>query len=525
MKSLPKDNTMMEEEDDVMDEIDDSDLDAFIPEEVAGKDGGEENDDHSEEESDESEDEELNEKNSKESKVEQNLKDAEEQEDKDDVEEADEDEEEEVEENSSPRRSSRFNPNTSEADKNVEEQTEEGRVEEEKEPLRRSSRLSIPTCESESVEKEKEEVEVIHLDEEEKPEERDEEVKDGSNEEKDKEMKERKDKSEEGVEEQIINLARMVKDKKQEEMVLMEAKGELNSSEEGEEIKEISMVDKDQVMEEEADKDEEMDDIDDSDLDAFLPNNEKADPKTNEDVENEEINTKKMAEVEGTANDSESNYEEIMEDVPAKGHLKLVAEEKPTVDQMKKLIFVSPATSLPTSTSVEVKSSSGSAVSLSLLDDPKGGRKGRTMNSKADPQKPKVLDEGHARRSSRRLSTISSRLTDSPIYQVGVAAQEVREANKDVEAEHSPLKNIKELKMGKVIKSDGEVVKEIRFRKKKGSQEVLASPKMTPKRKHNIVDEIIPKSSGKRPKNCLFGEDCLGCKTPECEECVMCLDR
>ena len=239
-----------------------------------------------------------------------------------------------------------------------------------------------------------------------------------------------------------------------------------------EEIKEISMVDEEQGMEEEADKDEEKDDIDDSDLDAFLPNNEKADPKTNEDVENEEINTKKMAEVEGTANDSESNYEEIMEDVPAKGHLKLVAEEKPTVDQMKKLIFVSPATSLPTSTSVEVKSSSGSAVSLSLLDDPKGGRKGRTMNSKADPQKPKVLDEGHARRSSRRLSTISSRLTDSPIYQVGVAAQEVREANKDVEAEHSPLKNIKELNMGKVIKSDGEVVKEIRFRKKKGSQEV-----------------------------------------------------
>ena len=292
-----------------------------------------------------------------------------------------------------------------------------------------------------------------------------------------------------------------------------------------EEIKQISMVDEEQGMEEEADKDEEIDDIDDSDLDAFLPNNEKADPKTNEDVENEEIDTKKMAEVEGTANDSESNYEEIMEDVPAKGHLKLVAEEKPTVDQMKKLIFVSPATSLPTSTSVEVKSSSGSAVSLSLLDDPKGGRKGRTMNSKADPQKPKVLDEGHARRSSRRLSTISSRLTDSPIYQVGVAAQEVREADKDVEAEHSQLKNIKELKMGKVIKSDGEVVKEIRFRKKKGSQEVLTSPKMTPKRKHNIVDEIIPKSSGKRPKNCLFGEDCLGCKTPECEECVMCLDR
>ena len=74
------------------------------------------------------------------------------------------------------------------------------------------------------------------------------------------------------------------------------------------------MVDEEQGMEEEADKDEEIDDIDDSDLDAFLPNNEKADPKTNEDVENEEINTKKMAEVEGTANDSESNYEEIMED-------------------------------------------------------------------------------------------------------------------------------------------------------------------------------------------------------------------
>merc|ERR1719239_1610269 len=41
---------------------------------------------------------------------------------------------------------------------------------------------------------------------------------------------------------------------------------------------------------------------------------------------------------------------------------------------------------------------------------------------------------------------------------------------------------------------------------------------------HQVVDEIVPKSSGKKRRNCLLGEDCQGCPAPECGECKYCLD-
>ena len=68
--------------------------------------------------------------------------------------------------------------------------------------------------------------------------------------------------------------------------------------------------------------------------------------------------------------------------------------------------------------------------------------------------------------------------------------------------------------------------KEVKFhRKKGGSREGINSAAKTPKRKPTIVDEMVPKSSGKKRRRCAFGEDCQGCKAPECGECVHCLDK
>ena len=46
-----------------------------------------------------------------------------------------------------------------------------------------------------------------------------------------------------------------------------------------------------------------------------------------------------------------------------------------------------------------------------------------------------------------------------------------------------------------------------------------------PKRKPTVVDEMVPKSSGKKRRRCRFGEDCLGRPAPECGDCKHCLDR
>jgi len=68
----------------------------------------------------------------------------------------------------------------------------------------------------------------------------------------------------------------------------------------------------------------------------------------------------------------------------------------------------------------------------------------------------------------------------------------------------------------------GEVTMERKTLAKNEGTEVL---KKAPQRKPTVVDEMVPKSSGKKRRNCLLGEDCLGCPAPECGECKHCLDK
>jgi len=203
-----------------------------------------------------------------------------------------------------------------------------------------------------------------------------------------------------------------------------------------------------------------------------------------------------------------------------------------------------------------------------VLDEPNEGWLGKklhTKRSKAEPKKQKLVFEEKARtrRSSRRLSTLVSKFAGSPHSHVEVedyeGGKEVGEMNKEVEP--LLLKNIKELNTDeadelntdeadeKVSKelleiiagggvlvakkrstvfletADEETRGEVKYHKKKGSREVFNSTKKTPKRKPTVVDEMVPKSSGKKRRNCLLGEDCLGCPAPECGECKHCLDK
>jgi len=193
-----------------------------------------------------------------------------------------------------------------------------------------------------------------------------------------------------------------------------------------------------------------------------------------------------------------------------------------------------------------------------VLDEPiEGwlGKKLHTKRSKAEPKKQKLVLEEKActRRSSRRLSTLVSKFAGSPHSHVEVedyeGGKEVEEMKKEVE--QSQLKNNEEPNIDEeeekaedevFAKFEGDVLvakkrskvfletankenrREVKYQKKKASQEVVNSAKKTPKRKPTVVDEMVPKSSGKKRRNCLLGEDCQGCPAPECGECKYCLD-
>ena len=305
-----------------MDEIDDSDLDAFIPNEVGAAQDGE----HAEEDEDEEDTEDETEED-------------EDEEAEDDPEEDDE-EEKEVEKNSSPRRSSRLNTKKSEEEtkdqrsentilkvqkhaeeednieeidndeegeeeeegedeeegeeneeeeekreneeegvENEEEEDEEDCEEEEKAPLRRSSRLSTAEIVDDGKEGIKEELKQTN-----------EETGDAE----DIKMEERQDKSEKEDEEQIISLARQINEggKEKGKVPNIEEDEDEEVEKGGEKQEEIKM-DKDKVVEMD---DEEMDDIEDSDLDAFLPKDKTPDQQNK-----------------NQASDSESDYEEILD--------------------------------------------------------------------------------------------------------------------------------------------------------------------------------------------------------------------
>ena len=234
-------------------------------------------------------------------------------------------------------------------------------------------------------------------------------------------------------------------------------------------------------------------------------------------------------------------------------------------EQMQKLVFGSLSTHL--ATKPEFKSDPATP----LLEELNADRKrGRTPKSKSEPKKRKVLKEETvgSRRSSRRLSTLVSKFASSPHFQVEISEGCVGDGSGRMNSsvDHSQMMSIKEQYIGEekqkvegsvfptkaydkgdtTVGYGGDVVvagirdeevieeevackesrKEVKFhRNKGGSREGINSAAITPKRKPTIVDEMVPKSSGKKRRRCLFGEDCQGCKAPECGECKHCLDK
>ena len=132
-----------------------------------------------------------------------------------------------------------------------------------------------------------------------------------------------------------------------------------------------------------------------------------------------------------------------------------------------------------------------------------------------------------SRRSSRRLSKLLSKFspgsrTEVEELNIGETKQSERarfqRESSEVEDTTGDCEEVNEEIAGEGIREE-----EVKYHRKKG--EVFDSARMTPKRKHTIVDEIVPKSSGKKRRNCLYGADCRGCNAPECGECAFCLDK
>ena len=203
-------------------------------------------------------------------------------------------------------------------------------------------------------------------------------------------------------------------------------------------------------------------------------------------------------------------------------------------EQMQKLVFGS----LSVSTRVAAKPEFSSELATPLLDEPSaGGKTGDTQGSKAEPKKHKVLREEAAgtRRSSRRLSMLVSKFSPGSRTEVEelntgeskLKSERARFHGESSEAEDTTTDCEKE---GVVFAGRGdevneeiageEIREEVKYHRKKGD-----SARMTPKRKPTMVEEMVPKSSGKRRRNCLYGADCRGCSVPECGECAFCVDK
>jgi len=220
-----------------------------------------------------------------------------------------------------------------------------------------------------------------------------------------------------------------------------------------------------------------------------------------------------------------TDLEEETVNVPGDANLDSTArEEELGAEQMQKLVFGS------LSTRVNAKQFS-SELATRLLDEPNaGGKVGDTQESKAEPKKQKVSRDGAAgsRRSSRRLSKLLSKFspgsrTEVEELNIGETKQKSERArfqreSSEVEDTTGDCEEVNEEIAGEGIREE-----EVKYHRKKG--EVFDSARMTPKRKHTIVDEIVPKSSGKKRRNCLYGADCRGCNAPECGECAFCLDK
>jgi len=220
-------------------------------------------------------------------------------------------------------------------------------------------------------------------------------------------------------------------------------------------------------------------------------------------------------------------------------------KEKPVVEQMQKLVFGAP-------TIISSKPASNSdLVEVKLVEEPKVKKRRRTQERSNESQE--VMKTAPVRRSSRRLSTLSSTIEESPNLLVG-AGQEGSDKNMRKvlkEVGDAGIKNAEGIDIGEILEAyrgelsepestgmedpriNGNFVglhrtdtlkEEEADMENKDICEVLGSDIMTPSRRPTIVGEMLPKSSGKKKVRCKFGEACLGCPLPDCRECAHCLD-
>ena len=206
-------------------------------------------------------------------------------------------------------------------------------------------------------------------------------------------------------------------------------------------------------------------------------------------------------------------------------------EEEPGVEQMQKLVFGS------LSTRVVAKQEFPTDQATSLLNEPNAGGKmgGTSKRNVGQSKKRKALREESAagkRRSSRRLSTVVSKFSPHSLAKeldIGEVKQksgrkessEIEDTTVDFEAGDVFAGQGGEMNQ-RIVDEENE---EMKLHKKKRGRKMSESVKTTPKRRPTIVEEMVPRSSGKKRRICNFGEDCQGCNAPECGECVHCLDK
>jgi len=220
--------------------------------------------------------------------------------------------------------------------------------------------------------------------------------------------------------------------------------------------------------------------------------------------------------------------------------------EKPVEEQMQKLVFGAPTISSP-------KPALGSDHEATLVDEPKVKKRRRSRTQERSNETQEATKPVPVRRSSRRLSTLSSTIEESPSLPVGVrrdgSNKKMRKVLKEVgdvgnkNAEGIDFGEILEAYLGEVSELESTGIEDPRIngnfvgphktdalkeeeaeKEDRGTLEVLGSDIMTPTRRPTIVGEMLPKSSGKKKVRCKFGEDCLGCPLPDCRECAYCLD-
>ena len=241
--------------------------------------------------------------------------------------------------------------------------------------------------------------------------------------------------------------------------------------------------------------------------------------------------------------------EENLEADFREGNSKDVSPTEPfnlqNLDQMQKLVFGAP-------TVISSMPGPSSHVEATLVEEPKVKKRRRTQERSNDSQE--ATKPAPVRRSSRRLSTLSSTVEESPDLTVGAGREgsnkKMRKSVKEVGDVGN--KNAKGIDVGEILEAyEGEISElestsvedphmngsiiapvgtdplkeEEAETENRGTLEVLGSNDiMTPSRKPTIVNEMVPKSSGKKKVRCKFGEDCLGCPLPDCRECAHCLD-